>query len=77
MHGLVFQFKVLMRSLKTSGGLTRGRGFDENRRAQWILAMPACAEYNNAMQDLTGMFIIYIQKQLTSTHRSFFFSLYF
>ncbi|KAJ8414824.1 hypothetical protein AAFF_G00023470 [Aldrovandia affinis] len=45
---------VLMRSMKTSGGLTRGRGMTELQRLKWLLSMPACAEVNNAMQELTG-----------------------
>ena len=36
--------QVLMRSLETSGGLTRGRGFTEQQRLIWLLSMPACAE---------------------------------
>ena len=47
--------QVLMRSLKTSGGLTRGRGLMEQQRLIWILSMPACAETNNRMQELTGI----------------------
>ncbi|VDI06569.1 Hypothetical predicted protein [Mytilus galloprovincialis] len=47
--------QILMRSVKSSGGLTRGRGMGESQRAQWILSMPACADYNSAMQDLTGV----------------------
>ena len=47
--------QVLMRSLKTSGGLTRGRGFTEQQRLIWLLSMPACAETNRAMQELTGV----------------------
>ena len=46
--------QVLMRSMKTSGGLTRGRGMTEQQRVIWSLAMPACAEVNRAMQELTG-----------------------
>lgn len=46
--------QVLMRSIKSCGGLTRGRGLEESQRALWLLSMPVCAEYNNAMQDLTG-----------------------
>ena len=45
--------QVLVRSVKTTGGMTRGRGMDEAQRAQWLLSMPARAEFNNAMQDLT------------------------
>ena len=45
--------KVLMRSVKTTGGLTRGRGTGESQRASWLLSMPVCAEINAAMQNLT------------------------
>ncbi|CAC5363750.1 unnamed protein product [Mytilus coruscus] len=47
--------QVLMRSVKTSGGLTRGRGTTETQRAQWLLSMPSCANVNTAMQNLTGV----------------------
>lgn len=46
--------QALMRSIKTTGGLTRGRGMTESQRALWILSMPDCAEMNNAMQTFTG-----------------------
>ena len=46
---------VLMRSLKTSGGLTRGRGMSEQQRAIWALSMPACASVNSSMQEITGV----------------------
>ena len=48
--------QVLMRSMKTSGGLTRGRGMTEQKRSTWLLSMPSCAEVNLlAMQELTGV----------------------
>ncbi|XP_069112197.1 uncharacterized protein [Argopecten irradians] len=47
--------QVLMRSLKTSGGLTRGRGMTDIQRAKWVQSMPACAEINNEMQNITDM----------------------
>lgn len=47
--------QVLMRSVKTSGGLTRGRGMTETQRSQWLLSMPSCADVNTAMQNLTGV----------------------
>ena len=47
--------QVLMRSMKTSGGLTRGRGMTEQQQIIWSLAMLACAEINRAMQELTGV----------------------
>ena len=46
--------QVLIRSLKTNGGLTRGRGMTERQRVIWLLSMPACAEMNRAMLELTG-----------------------
>ena len=46
--------QVLMRSMKTSGGLTRDRGMTEQQILTWLLAMPACAEVNRAMQELRG-----------------------
>ena len=44
-----------MRSMKTSGGLIRGRGMTEAQRLVWLMAHPVCAEINNAMQHLTGV----------------------
>ncbi|XP_041362003.1 uncharacterized protein LOC121377973 [Gigantopelta aegis] len=45
--------QVLMRSMKTSGGLTRGRGMTEQQRLTWLMSMPACGEVNSVMQELT------------------------
>ena len=47
--------QVLMRSVKTTGSLTRGRGLTETQRLVWLLSMPACAEVNGALQDLTAV----------------------
>ena len=47
--------QVLMRSMKTSGGLGRGRGMTEQQRTIWTLAMPKCAEINHTMQELSGV----------------------
>ena len=47
--------QVLMRSMKTSGGLTRGRGMTEQQRLIKLLSMPVCAEINHAMLGLTGV----------------------
>ena len=41
-----------MRSVKTTGGFTRGRGMSEIQRLVWLLSRPACSEVNLAMQDL-------------------------
>ena len=47
--------QVLMRSLKTTGGLTRGRGMTETKRLVWCLSRPICAEVNDNMQELTSV----------------------
>ena len=47
--------QVLMRSMKTSGGLTRGRGIGEVQRSVWLLSTPATAEINRAMQEFSGV----------------------
>ena len=44
--------QVLMRSLKTSGGLTRGRGMSETQRLIWLLSMPATAEIMKLCKNL-------------------------
>ena len=46
---------VLMRSLKTTGGLTQERGMTELQRTVWLLSTPACAEVNRAMQKVTNV----------------------
>ena len=43
-----------MHSMNTCGALTRSRGMTEQQRLTWLLAMPACAEVNRAMQELSG-----------------------
>ena len=40
--------QMLTRSLKTSEGLTRGRGIPEQQLI-WLLSMPACAETNRVV----------------------------
>ena len=47
--------QVLMRSIKSAGGLTRGRGMDEQQRHVWLLSIPACAEVNKALQQYTSV----------------------
>ena len=47
--------QVLMRSLKTSCGLTRGRGMTEIQRLIWLMTMPQCSEVNAQMQFLTSV----------------------
>ena len=47
--------QCLMRSLKSTGGLTCRSGMTERQRLTWLLSMPACAETNLAMQEPTGI----------------------
>ena len=47
--------QVLMRSIKSRGGLTRGRGMDEIQRLIWLLGMHAFTQVNFPMQTLTGV----------------------
>ena len=45
--------QVLMRSLKTTGGITRGSGITESQCLVWLLSTSACVQVNCAMQELT------------------------
>ena len=47
--------QTLMRYLKSTGGLTRGRGMTEDMRNLWTLSAPVTSEYNIAMQDFTNL----------------------
>ena len=47
--------QVMMRSIKSRGGLTRGRGITESVRLQWILSMHKCAGIHEAMTTMTDM----------------------
>ena len=47
--------QVLMRSIKTHGGLTRGKGMTENQRLVWVLSMPVCASINETVQQFNGV----------------------
>ena len=40
--------QILMRSLKSTGGLTRGSGMTEDMRNLWTSSAPATSEYNIA-----------------------------
>ena len=47
--------QVIMRAIKSRGGLTRGRGVSENVRVMWINSMHRCASVHNAMCTFTGL----------------------
>lgn len=46
--------QVMMRSIKSSGGLTRGRGIAESTRQLWLGSIHRSADIHNAMTKLTG-----------------------
>ena len=45
----------MMRSIKSRGGLTRGRGITETVRLQWIYSMHKCAGVHDAMTTITSL----------------------
>ena len=47
--------QVLMRSLKTSAGLTRGRGILPSTIAKWVHSMPAASRVIDAMETFGGV----------------------
>ena len=47
--------QVLMKSVKSTGGMTRGRGMSEAQRAQWLLSMSSCSNINSSMQTITSV----------------------
>ena len=47
--------QVMMRSIKSRGGLTRGRGITETVRLQWIYSMHKCAGVHDAMTTITNL----------------------
>ena len=47
--------QTLMRSHKTSGGLTHGSGMNKEQRSLWTMSMPVTAMYNIAMQDFNNL----------------------
>ncbi|VDI26764.1 Hypothetical predicted protein [Mytilus galloprovincialis] len=46
----------------------RGRGMTESQRSLWLMSMPACAEINQAMQDLSGVGYFSSEQHKDETH---------
>jgi len=44
----------MMRSIKSKGGLTRGRGLEESTRTMWLNTVTECAGVSSAMADMSG-----------------------
>ena len=62
--------QTLMCSLKSTGGLTRGRGMGELQRLVWFLSMPSCAAVNQWMVSFThGASKIEHHKDLTEARQ--------
>ncbi|XP_076806326.1 uncharacterized protein LOC143449882 [Clavelina lepadiformis] len=59
--------QCLMKSLKSRGGLTRGRGLTETQRLIWVLSAPACAQVNETMQEFTGVKFLTSEQHKEST----------
>ena len=51
---LVWYDQVLMRAIKVSGRLTRGRGITESTLAKWVCALPLCIPLCTAGEEFAG-----------------------
>ena len=58
--------QVLMRSLKTTGGLTRGAGMSEITRTIWLLSNPICSMYRLTMEENIGVLFKSSEQHKTS-----------
>lgn len=73
--------QVLMRSVKTTGGMTPGKGMSKYQRAQWLLSMPACAAMKSLCKHFEGLISILAHnikklvnqelREITKIHRLF------
>ena len=46
--------QTMMRSIKSRGGLTRGRGMHESVRETWLSTLTDCASVRSALSEVTG-----------------------
>lgn len=51
----LFIEQVLMAGLKSSGGLTRGRGFNESMHLLFLLSRPTCSEISQSVFKIAGL----------------------
>ena len=56
-----------MRSLKTTGGLTRGSGISDVQRAIWLLSKPISLEYGTRMEELSNVLYVTSEQHKTAT----------
>ena len=59
--------QVLMRSLKSTGVLTRGSGISEITRAIWLLSNPICSKYSLVMEENIGVLFTTSEQHQTAT----------
>ena len=62
--------QVLMKSIKSSGGLTHGRGMDETQRTRWLQAMPIFAQISDEIKSVQERNGTEINKDLTKSRRT-------
>lgn len=48
----------LMRRMKTSGGLTHGRGITDSTLSRWISGMPQCLQVSEALENFSGVITV-------------------
>ena len=60
-----------MRSLKPTGGLTRGTAFEKVQRNIYILSRQACTEISTSIELLTGTKYIYSDQQKSPSNSRF------
>ena len=51
----LFIEQVLMAGIKSTGGLTHGRAFNESTRLQFLLSKPICAEVSQSIFEIAGL----------------------
>ena len=59
--------QVLMRSLKSTWGLTRGPGMSEVTRAIWLMSKPICSVYGFTMEENIGVLFTPSEQHRTAT----------
>ena len=60
--------QTLVRSLKSTGGLTRGSGFNEHQRTLWTMPRPVTSAYNHAMQEFSQVVYTTSEQHKESTY---------
>ena len=56
--------QTLMRTMKTSGGLTHGRGITDSVLSRWILGMPASCETCSKVEEFCGLRSSYSEQHI-------------